>query len=99
MTSWSVVAGQLTMPGSSINDKSGLSLGILTDTKQTGITLGCSLALVTQLGSAPDNLEYYSAQVGLIPDFDLCARNTFGRAQKHSNRVMGYRVCQLILNS
>ena len=26
MTSWSAVAGQLTMPGSSINDKSGLAL-------------------------------------------------------------------------
>ena len=39
MTSWLAVAGQLTMPGSSINDKSGISLGILSNTKQTGITL------------------------------------------------------------
>ena len=40
MTSWSAVAGQLTMPGLSINDKSGLALGLSTNTKQTEITLG-----------------------------------------------------------
>ena len=40
MTSWSAVAGQLTMPGSFINDKSGLALGISLNSKQPGITLG-----------------------------------------------------------
>ena len=51
-----------------------------------------SSALVAQLGRVPDNLECCSA-----PCHDLCERNTFGGLQKHSNTVMGYRVCQLIL--
>ena len=38
MTSWSAVAGQLTMPGSSINDKSGLELGISTNTEGPRLT-------------------------------------------------------------
>ena len=38
MTSWSAVAGQLTMPGSSINDKSGLELGISTNTEGPCLT-------------------------------------------------------------
>ena len=100
MTSWSAVAGQLTMPGSSINDTSGLVLGSSPNSKQTGITLGCSSALVAQLGRAPNNLEYCSVP---CPGFNSWLRPKYVKEilstehKKHSNRVMGYRVCQLIL--
>ena len=57
----------------------------------------CFLRPCDAIGKSADDLECYSAP---CRGFDSRSRPMWkkhGGVQKHSNRVMGYRVCQLIL--
>ena len=59
-----------------------------------------SSAIVAQLGRAPDNLECCSAPCRSWVRFTVATyvkEILSAEHKKHSNRVMGYRVCQLIL--